>query len=75
MEKVINKSVDLQLEGLNGNAFALMGAFRQQAVKEGWKDAEIKAVLEEAKSSDYDYLLFVLSNHCEPQNSDSHDDE
>jgi len=72
MEKVINKSVNLQLEGLNGNAFALMGAFQKQARIENWKPEEIKAVLDEAKSSDYDYLLFVLSNHCEPRDSDSH---
>ena len=66
MEKVINKSVNLSLEGLNGNAFALMGAFQKQARKEGWTQEEIKAVLDEAKISDYDYLVFVLSNHCEP---------
>ena len=68
MEKVINKSVNLELAGLNGNAFALMGAFQKQARTEGWTLEEIKAVLDEAKTSDYDYLLFVLSNHCEPTN-------
>ena len=66
MEKVINKSVNLRLEGLDGNAFALIGAFQNKARKEGWTPEEIKAVTDEAKISDYDYLVFVLSNHCEP---------
>ena len=66
MEKVINKSVNLELAGLNGNAFVLMGAFQNKARKEGWTPEEIKAVTDEAKSSDYDNLVFVLSNHCEP---------
>lgn len=66
MTKIINKTINLELEGLNGNAFALMAAFGKQARKEGWTEEEITAVLDEAKQHDYDYLLFVLSNHCEP---------
>ncbi len=73
MEKVINKTVNLNLVGINGNAFALMGAFRKQARKEQWTEEEISAVLKEARSADYDYLVFVLSNHCEPQTEDDHE--
>ena len=55
-----NKKVKLKLVGLNGNAFSLMGAFRQQARKEKWTPDEIKVVLDECMSGDYDYLLATL---------------
>lgn len=60
MKKVINKTVNLDLVGVNGNAFAIMGVFQRQARREEWTQDEIKQVLDEAKSKDYNYLL---SNH------------
>lgn len=68
--QIVDKKINLQLVGLNGNAFFLMGAFRNQAKKEGWNSEEIKAVLEEAMSGDYDYLLATLAFHCDPQDDD-----
>lgn len=59
------KKIKLQLVGLDGNAFVLMGAFSRQAKKEGWTREEINAVLDDAKSGDYDNLLRVLMEHCE----------
>ena len=67
MKKIIEKSVNLNLIGVDGNAFAIMGAFRRQAIKEGWTTEEIEAVLEEAKSKDYIHLLGTIENHCEPK--------
>ena len=61
---VVNKKVNLELVGLDDNALSLMGAFQKQARREGWTDREIDLVLEEAKSSDYDHLVKVLSEHC-----------
>ena len=58
------KRVCLSLVGLDSNAFVLMAAFRKQARKEGWTDEEIKAVLTEAQSGDYDNLLRVLLERC-----------
>lgn len=58
------KTVNLTLVGLDGNAFSLMGAFSKQAEKEGWSQEEIKLVLDECKSGDYDNLLCVLIDHC-----------
>ena len=66
MKQIVNKKINLTLVGLNGNAFALMGAFRRQALKEGWSNNEIDAVIKEAMSQDYDHLLAVLDCHCEP---------
>jgi hypothetical protein len=60
-----NKTINLELAGLDGNAFFLLGAFSRQARREGWTDGEIKAVTDEAKSGDYDNLLRVLIRHCE----------
>ncbi len=45
MENLVGKKVTLELVGLDSNAFALMGAFRKQARKEGWKSEEIEKVL------------------------------
>lgn len=65
------KKVTLDLLGIDGNAFAIMGAFQRQARKEGWTSDEIKAVLDEAKSSDYDHLLQTICSHTtDPQYED-----
>ena len=65
MKKIINKTINLELVGVNGNAFMIMGVFQRQARKENWTQEEIDLVLEEAKSSDYNHLLATISNHCE----------
>ena len=52
--------VKLKLVGLNGNAFSLMGAFQRAARKQGRTAAEIKAVLDDCMSGDYDHLLQTL---------------
>lgn len=61
------KTVNLDLVGIDGNAFALMGAFRRQAKKEKWTEKQINKVLTEAKSSDYEHLVYTLSIHCNPE--------
>lgn len=73
MKKVVNKTVNLELVGVNGNAFMIMGVFQRQAQKEDWSQEEIDLVLEEAKSSDYNHLLATIENHCEPK--DENDDD
>jgi hypothetical protein len=59
------KKVKLKLVGLDGNAFALMGAFSNAARKQGWSKPEIDTVLDAAMSGDYNNLLRVLSAHTE----------
>ncbi|WP_400077101.1 hypothetical protein [Winogradskyella sp. R77965] len=70
MKKVIDKTVNLNLVGVNGNAFMIMGVFRKQAKKEGWTPEEIEDVMTEAKSGDYNHLLATIENHCEPINEE-----
>lgn len=36
-----NKTINLTLVGLDGNAFSLMGAFQRQARREGWTIAKM----------------------------------
>lgn len=55
--------IELELVGLNGNAYALMGAFQRAARKQGRTAEEIQAVLDDCRSSDYDHLLQVLVKH------------
>lgn len=59
------KKIQLELAGLEGNAFALMGAFSRKARKEGWSKDEIQSVITECQSGDYDNLLRTLIAHCE----------
>ena len=70
MKKVIDKTVNLNLVGVNGNAFMIMGVFKRQAKKEGWTLEEIKQVIDEAKSGDYVHLLATIENHCEPKDEE-----
>ncbi len=58
------KYVELELVGLDSNAFVLMGAFSQAAKRQGWTEEEIDKVLTECKSSDYNHLLHTLVCHC-----------
>lgn len=59
------KTVELQLVGLDANAFVLMGAFQRAARQQGWTEEDIKVVLDECMSSDYVHLLQTLIAHIE----------
>jgi hypothetical protein len=53
----------ISTSGEGGNAYVLLGKWQYAAQKEGRTDDEIKAVLYDAMSSDYNHLLYVLSEH------------
>ena len=57
------KTVKMELVGLDGNAFALMGAFSREARRQGFKNEEYQPVLDECMKSDYDHLLSTLLDH------------
>jgi hypothetical protein len=61
---VVEKKVKLNLVGVNGNAFAVMGVFSNAARRQGWTKEEIDKVLNEAMSSDYNHLLATIMEHC-----------
>jgi len=65
MSNIPDKKVKLRLVGLNGNSFSLMGAFKNQARKEGWTKEEIDAVIKECTSDDYNHLIATLMEVCD----------
>ena len=67
MENKIGKTLNLELVGVDGNAYAIMGLFRRQARREGWSEQEIETVIEEAMSGDYNHLLSTIMTYCEPK--------
>ena len=50
----------MALVGEDGNAFAILGRFQREARREGWSPEQIKAVMDDAMSGDYDHLLCVM---------------
>jgi len=72
---IVDKRVKLNMVGLDGNAFYVMGAFKRQAEKEKWTQEEIKKVLDEAMSSDYNHLLVTIMEHTEPEDDDIDEDD
>lgn len=65
LEAKKKKKVRMKLVGQDGNAFSLIGAFVRAARKEGWTSDEIREVVDEATSGDYDHLLAVLASRCQ----------
>lgn len=57
--------VSMNLVGLDGNAFCLMGTFQKNASHQGWTQDEIDRVLDECTSGDYNHLLQTLMAHTE----------
>ena len=61
------KTVNFDMIGQDGNAFVLIGGWRQQARREGWSSAGIDKVVNEATSGDYDHLIATLAAHSESE--------
>ena len=55
--------IELELVGLDGNAFSLMGAFQKAARQQGRTPEAIKAIMDDCMSGDYDHLLQTLVKH------------
>jgi len=76
MAKLIDKTVKMNLVGLDGNAFSLIGAFSGEARRQGWTQQEIGTVTKACMAGDYDNLLCVLSTHTESlPDEDDYEDE
>jgi len=69
------KKVKLELVGLDGNAFSIMGAFQKAARQQGWTPEEYKKVLDEAMTGDYNHLLATIMDNTEsPESEDDEED-
>ena len=53
----------LELSGVDGNAFAILGRARGAARRAGWSPEKTTKVIEDAMSGDYDHLLTVMMKH------------
>jgi hypothetical protein len=69
--------VKMQLVGMDGNAISILGSFSREARKQGWTQPEIKKVLDEATSKDYDHLLTTIVSNVDMGEEDDNwlDDE
>lgn len=65
MEKLVNKTVDLDLVGIDGNAWSILGYFRREAKRQGWSNDEIDIVSKQATSGNYDNLLATIMMYIE----------
>ena len=59
--------VALDFDRVEGNAYALLGAFRKTARRQGYPQANIDRVIEEARSGDYGHLVNVLMRNTVPE--------
>lgn len=55
--------VCLNLVGIDGNAFAILGAFQKAARQQGVAKTEVDEVVKEATSGDYNHLLVTIMEH------------
>lgn len=69
-EVYMDKKIKLELVGLDGNAFSLMGAFSREARRQGWTKEEIDTVLTECTAGDYDHLLQTLISYTDSTDFD-----
>jgi hypothetical protein len=69
------KKVRMELVGLDGNAFSIIGAFGANARRQGWTQQEINAVVKEATAGDYDHLLVTIASNVEQPEFDEDDEE
>ena len=76
MQNTKTKKVKMQLVGLDGNAFVIMGTWRSNALRQGWSQEEVRAVIDEAQSGDYDHLLATIAmNTTDPDEYDDEDED
>lgn len=68
--KLVDKTVNLSLVGVDGNAYTILAMFKRQAQKQGWSEKEIDLVLEEAQSKDYNHLLSTILDYCQVEDMD-----
>lgn len=50
--------------GVDGNAFSVMGHWQSAAEEAGWPEDEIKRVLDDAMSGNYQHLLKTIIGNC-----------
>ena len=60
-----DKKVRMNMVGMDGNAFNLMGQFEKRAKLDKWESEEIQYVLHQCMIGDYNHLISVLFRYTE----------
>ena len=59
------KKPHVELVGLDGNAFSILGRVRDAMRKIGWSQAEIAEFTNTAMAGDYNALIRTVCKYCE----------
>ena len=59
--------VKMDWVGVKDNAFAMLGALRKAARRQGYPQADIDRVIDDARSGDYEHLVNVLMRNTVPE--------
>lgn len=70
----MSELVKLNLVGIDGNAFSILGAFRQAAREQGADSDWVDNVIEEAKSGDYHHLIATILDNTVSDDFDLDDE-
>ena len=67
------RKVVMNLVGLEGNAWSILGVFQSEARKQDWSQEEIDVVHEEAMNGDYNHLLRTMMKYTTTPDNDDND--
>jgi hypothetical protein len=59
----MQKTIKIEMSERDGNAFAILGRFQNEAKRAGWSQDQVKEVMDKATSGDYDHLLQTFIGH------------
>ena len=59
----MQETITIEMSERDGNAFAILGRFQNEANRAGWSKDQIKEVMDKATSGDYDHLLQTFIGH------------
>ena len=57
----------VEIVGMDGNAYSILGRCQAAARKAGWSKEQTEAFFREATSGDYDHLLRVVIKHFDAE--------
>ena len=67
--------VTVQITGLDGNAFAIIGRCSKAMRRAGWGTTEIRDFQKEAMKGDYSDLLTTVMDYCEDSSEETEEEE
>ena len=59
----MQETITIEMSEREGNAFAILGRFQNEANRAGWSNDQVKEVMDEATSGDFDHLLQTFIGH------------